>query len=90
MIQLSNEHLPWLIVIIMALLLCMPKSNGGKTDFWSRFLGLLGVSVKKNFEDIEKESGLVGTDGFDSDLYAFRVNRLNKKLNPDNTNTARE
>jgi hypothetical protein len=81
MITLSNEHLPWLIIVIMALLLLMPKANGGKTDFFSRLIGLLGIKVKKNFEDIEKDTGLVGEDGFDADLYAFRISRLNEKLN---------
>jgi hypothetical protein len=81
MITLSNEHLPWLIVIVMSILLLLPKSNGGKTDFLSRLLGLLGVKMKKDFEDIEKESGLIGDDGFDTDLYKYRVRRLDQKLN---------
>jgi hypothetical protein len=86
MVTLSNEHLPWLIVIVMSILLLLPKSNGGKTDFVSRILGLLGIKVKKDFEDMEKESGLIGADGFDTDLYKYRIQRLNQKLNPEQSN----
>jgi hypothetical protein len=86
MVTLSNEHLPWLIIIIMSLFLLLPKSNGGKTDFLSRILGLLGIKVKKDFEDIEKESGLIGEDGFDTDLYKYRVRRLDQKLNSEQKN----
>jgi hypothetical protein len=87
MITISNEYIPWILVGILLLLWFMPKSNGGKTDVFSRFLGLMGIKVKKDFEDIEKESGLIGDDGFDADLYAFRVQRLNNKLNPIDTET---
>ena len=86
MITLSSENLPWLIVIVMSILLLLPKSNGGKTDFMSRFLGLLGIKVKKGFEDFEKESGLIGDDGFDTDLYKYRLRRLDQKLNPEQNN----
>jgi hypothetical protein len=86
MITLSNEHLPWIIIAVMALFLLMPKSNGGKTDFFSRFLGLLGIRVKKDFEDIERENGLIGADGFDNDLYVYRIHRLDKTLHPEQGN----
>jgi hypothetical protein len=85
MITLSNEHLPWLIVVVMSILLLLPKSNGGKTDILSRILGLLGVHVKKDVEDMEKESGLIGDDGFDTDLYKYRIRRLDQKLNSEQT-----
>ncbi|MDR3198222.1 MAG: hypothetical protein LBU34_10185 [Planctomycetaceae bacterium] len=81
MVTLSNEHLPWLIVIVMSILLLLPKSNGGKTDFLSRLLGLFGIKVKKEIEDMERESGLIGSDGFDTDLYKYRIRRLDQKLN---------
>jgi hypothetical protein len=87
MVTLSNEHLPWLIVIVMSLFLLLPKSNGGKTDFLSRLLGLFGIKVKKEIEDMEKESGLVGDDGFDTDLYKYRIRRLDQKLNPEQVQT---
>ncbi|MDR2170670.1 MAG: hypothetical protein LBP59_11050 [Planctomycetaceae bacterium] len=85
MITISNEYIPWLLVAVLLLVLVMPKSNGGKTDVFSRFLGLLGIKVKKDFEDIERESGLIREDGFDADLYAFRIRRLNEKLSQNGT-----
>jgi hypothetical protein len=79
---ISNELIPWLIVAVLVVILILPKTNGGKTDLFSRFCGLLGIKVKKDIEDVERETGLVKDDGFDSDLYSYRIRRLNTKLNP--------
>jgi hypothetical protein len=79
------DYLPWFIVAILIAALFLPKSNGGKTDIGSRLLGLLGIRVKKNFEDVERDAGVVGEDGFDKDLYVYRVNRLAQKLDSQNS-----
>jgi hypothetical protein len=73
---ISTNNLPWLIIAVLIVFMCLPKSNGGKTDLGSRILGLLGVKTRKSFEDVEKGLGVVGDDGFDNDLYRYRIERL--------------